>query len=62
MYRTPLGMRNLSRIYILLTPLLMGPYYSRLAGVDHQELGTPSGVCSNVTRRNILNLFALCQE
>jgi len=26
MYRTPVGIRTLARVYILLTPILMGPY------------------------------------
>jgi hypothetical protein len=31
-YRTPVGMRTLARLYILFTPLVMGPYYGYLAG------------------------------
>ena len=31
-YRTPVGIRTLARLYILFTPIVMGPYYGYLAG------------------------------
>ena len=30
-YRTPLGLRCFSRVYILATPAIFGPYYAQLA-------------------------------
>jgi hypothetical protein len=33
-YRTPQGIRTFARVFIMLTPIVMGPYYAYLAGTD----------------------------
>jgi hypothetical protein len=38
-YRTPLGIRTFARVYIMLTPIIMGPYYSYLAGAGEGNIG-----------------------
>lgn len=41
-YRTPQGIRTFARIFILLTPIVMGPYYAYLAGAgDSDGVGLP---------------------
>eukprot|EP00038_Savillea_parva_P009531 m.184132 g.184132 ORF g.184132 m.184132 type:complete len:413 (+) comp16043_c0_seq1:85-1323(+) len=35
-YRTPLGIRAFARAFILLTPIVMGPYYAYLAGAGEE--------------------------
>jgi hypothetical protein len=38
-YRTPQGIRTFARVFIMLTPIVMGPYYAYLAGTDDTTEG-----------------------
>lgn len=41
-YRTPQGIRTFARVYIMLTPIMFGPYYATVAGVGQEDgIGLP---------------------
>eukprot|EP00041_Stephanoeca_diplocostata_P027171 m.745377 g.745377 ORF g.745377 m.745377 type:complete len:264 (+) comp23127_c3_seq23:582-1373(+) len=43
-YRTPLGLRVFARGYIAVTPIMFGPYYAAIAGVDTVDSNDTIGV------------------
>lgn len=60
-YRTPLGIRTFARAYIMLTPVVYGPYYAYLAGAgDHDGIGLPFACAFSVlTSMAMEGIFAI---